>query len=208
MIVASIGTIDSVQNVSPTTTTTTFAPTTTTTTTAPSYYIGQSALGGTIAYILQPGDPGYDPAVQHGLVVGTVVQSIDWDYDFCNLNGDTSTAFGTGYQNTYNIYVASGCTPVGGNAVGLAWVTTQGGYSDWYLPSLDELAILYTTRVATGGWIVQNPNPDPLITNRYWASSAAPTDYSRYSYFYNFNGFASGQSLRTFQWNSRPVRSF
>jgi hypothetical protein len=42
--------------------------------------IGQAALGGKIAYILQSGDPGYDPNVQHGLVATTadISTGVDW----------------------------------------------------------------------------------------------------------------------------------
>lgn len=188
MILGSIGILESVRNL---------------------YYIGQSALGGTIAYILQPGDPGYDANVQHGLVAGIAESSIAWDYDFCNLTGDTSTAFGQGSQNTTNIVINSSCTPVNPSASApyRSYYTTQGGYSDWYLPSYDELAALFTTRVATGGWIIAPPSPP--FGNLYWTSTADATNPSRESMFIDFEDIPRGSSsFRTLQWNYRPVRSF
>ena len=51
-------------------------------------------------------------------------------------------------------------------AAGLARDYTGGRYTDWYLPSKDELNKLYLNRVAVGG----------LAGDMYWSSSSAVND--------------------------------
>jgi len=160
--------IDANECCNPTTTTSTSTSTSTTSTTTTAgpaecpedYTIGQAALGGTIAYILQSGDPGYDSNLQQGLVatIADISTGAQWGCFGTLITGADGIAIGTGNQNTIDIM--AGCATAG-IAARLCGDLVQGGYSDWYLPSKDELNKLYLNRVAIGGFSDFN----------YWSSS-------------------------------------
>jgi hypothetical protein len=157
--------------------------------------VGTAALGGKIAYLLQPGDQGYDANVLHGLVatLTDVSAGAEWGCWGNNTIGANGTAIGTGNQNTTAIL--AGCSTAG-IAARLCGDLVQGGYSDWYLPSQDELNKLYINRVAIGGFFNAN----------YFTSTEGPLYYA---YIQNFtNGEQTLYGDRRDLYRVRAIRSF
>jgi hypothetical protein len=140
--------------------------------------IGDSYQGGKIAYILVTGDPGYDANVRHGLIAapsdqGTAawgcggVEGDDIESVLPSFTGATDEAIGTGKQNTIDIM--NGCATAG-IAARLCGDLVLGGYSDWYLPSRDELYQLYLNKDLIGGF---------THDRYYWSSTQSSSNIWR-----------------------------
>jgi len=103
--------------------------------------IGQNYQGGYLIYNLQPMDPGYVADVPHGLVVSkTTYFGYKWSNGTYITTGATGTALGAGNTNTNAIVANQGA---GTYAADLCFSETQLVYTDWYLPSKDELNKIY-----------------------------------------------------------------
>jgi hypothetical protein len=156
--------------------------------------VGDSYGGGIIAYILVSGDPGFIAGETHGLIAAPSDQNtgIQWGCNGTTVGG-TSTALGTGAANTANISSACGA----GTAARLCADLVLGGYSDWYLPSRDELQKLYINRSPIGGF-----NADGF----YWSSSENTFGNAWVIYFVNGSAFPNASKLSTYF--VRAIRSF
>ena len=98
--------------------------------------------------------------------------SAEWGCEGKFISGADGTAVGTGEQNTLDI--ETGCAAPG-IAADICANFSLGGYSDWFLPSKDELNLMYENlKVAgVGGF-------DDV---KYWSSSEYSASGAWYQYF-------------------------
>jgi hypothetical protein len=131
---------------------TTYGPEKVFTTATPSTpYIGQNYAGGIVFYI--------DSTGLNGLVCAAADQgSYTWGCQGTNI--PTGTAFGTGATNTAAIVASCGDANI---AAKICDNLVLNSYSDWFLPSKDELSLIYTNLYAQG--------LGSFSTSYYWCSS-------------------------------------
>lgn len=149
--------------------------------------VGQEYQGGIIFFV--------DKTGQHGLIaapydIGTypLIYRTEWE-----IKGAGGTEIGTGRRNTVNILKYS--TFRGETAPYYCATLNCNGYSDWFLPSIDELELLFGAKTNLGGF----------KRGYYWSSSVAAQFYGwAESYFEGSTRMISPYA----RLNVRPIRAF
>ena len=153
--------------------------------------IGSIYNGGLVFYIDETGE--------HGLVAATEdLGSYEWGCYGTDINGDNSSVspeldgIGTGLQNTLEIVAGCSEIPI---AASEASAVSLNGFSDWYLPSKDELKEMYNT-IGNGG----SEGDIGGFGTWYWSSS------ENYNYFAWVVGFGNGGTPSGSKYNTNRVR--
>jgi len=150
------------------------------------FYLGQDTLGGIVFYIYIGSD-----GLQHGLVVSKTESTATW-------SGSTLVGADRTEDGAYNMALM----PTGAGTA-RTWVETLG--AGWYLPSVDELSILWHNRFHANKGL--NDAGATLLSNNasYWGSTEFNATYAFYFAFYYGYAYTSN---KTSTYSVRAVRAF
>jgi hypothetical protein len=134
--------------------------------------VGDFYQGGVVFYLLKTGDIGYDSNEIHGLIAAVADQSSSEDYvTNATANVATKTAVGEGEKNTNAIIAAQeGIVLLYPYAAELAREYRGGEYTDWFLPSKDELNEMQLKKDVINTTAEANSGSD-LSDYFYWTST-------------------------------------
>ena len=152
--------------------------------------IGESYGGGIIFWL--------DASKQHGLIATTADQSpgIQW-YNGTLISTDTKNyGIYAGKANTIKIVNTQGAGSYAAKICDELAVTVNGEfYDDWYLPSMDELNLLYLQKSIVGGF-----------DNEYYWTSTENTSWSAWSRSFNNGSYCDCTKNTSFY--VRAIRAF
>ena len=165
------------------------------------HYIGEAFGGGVIFHLWKD-----NAGIEHGLIVDKTDLSTTqaWSNIDATLIGSLAQSSWDGLSNSNAIVGQAGHTS---SASALCLNSSNGAQSDWYLPAIDELSLLWHSRFnvnkslsAIGGATVL-PNSQP-----YWSSTES--DYSSALDFNFFDGAANPSGYKGYTLYVRAVRAF
>jgi len=173
--------------------------------------IGDYRDGGIVFYIASPPvDLDGDGDLDTGLVcaIQDYTNAIAWiigGSTQTTANGGTSASIGHGQTNTTAMMNQVGYTGGAAKACNDYSITiNQITYSDWFLPSKDELNQMYQNRETINTTASANGGSD-FSTNYYWSSTENDNTSAWGEHFYY--GY-QGSSNKNYPGNVRAVRAF
>lgn len=155
------------------------------------YVVGMLLEGGIVFHIDETGE--------HGLVAALEdIGQFTWGCSGTSVSDSVGQAIGVGLQNTLEIMAECSESPI---AASEAFAYESEGYTDWYLPSFDELEKMYRT-IGQGS---SNGNKGGFSDLWYWTSSEADIDIA---WSFSFNNGTTYNFFKSSEFNVRAIRSF
>lgn len=166
---------------------------------ASTHYIGEEFGGGVIFHLWKDAQ-----GVEHGLIIDKIdLSSAHWSNLEYPAIGPSAQSLWDGLSNSNAIVGQAGHTS---SASALCLNSTNGAQSDWYLPSIDELSLLWHSRFnvnkslsAIGGAIVLS------TSGYYWSSTEAVYGDAWAQNFVYGNQFSNVKNVTYYV---RAVRAF
>lgn len=150
----------------------------------PIFIVGDSYKGGVIFYV--------DSTKEHGLIATASVEFQGrWGCSMQTIGG-TKTNIGSGSANTLTIVNACDSAKT---AARVCSELELNSFSDWYLPSKEELNLLYKNKHLLRG----------IKTDYYWSSSEADGEKAHCQDFYDGHVMEYEKNRTYFV---RPIRAF
>lgn len=163
-----------------------------------SLQIGDFFGGGIIAYILEPNDTNYIEGEIHGLIIASA--DLNSGSNWSNVNDTlvgTNRAIGKGLENTNKIVHTQGD---GDYAAKLCYDYSSGDYSDWYLPSMDELNLVHLNKNKINGNFMGN--------NWFYWTSTERDKHNAWAQCIESGEQRSDAGNKTIPYLVRPMRNF
>lgn len=155
------------------------------------YVIGMEAEGGIIFYV--------DESGEHGLVAAANdLGATPWGCQDVSIFNAEEQSIGSGLQNSTDI--AALCSETQTAAASTLDFESE-GYSDWYLPSFDEIQEMYSS-IGPGS---PNGNTGNFSNAWYWSSSQADTEIA---WSYSFSNGTTFNFYKSSLLQVRAIRAF
>jgi hypothetical protein len=164
------------------------------------HYIGEEFGGGVIFHLWRDAS-----GVEHGLIIDKTDLSAAqvWSNIDATLIGTSAQSSWDGLSNSNAIVGQAGHTS---SASALCLNSTNGGQSDWYLPSIQELNMLWNNYYTVARSLTQISGATQLQSAGYWSSTES--DLFTSAWYFLFNGGPGYYDYKFFTFYVRAVRAF
>ena len=164
------------------------------------HYIGEEFGGGVVFHLWKDA-----LGVEHGLIIDKTDLSTAqvWSNIDSTLIGPSAQSSWDGLSNSNAIVGQAGHTS---SASALCLNSTNGAQSDWYLPSVQELNMLWNNYYTVARSLTQISGATQLQPAFYWSSTE--NDYGYAWYFLFFDGTANYYANKNYTVYVRAVRAF